>query len=100
MSELRPGMLALVIGYKYEPVNVGKIVTLERIFNNGDLSYTGRIYEGVSGAWMVKGDNLKCRTSGGAWSDSEYAYVSPQHLMPILPEVDPLDQKQQQELHA
>lgn len=100
MSELQPGMLALVIGYRYEPVNVGKIVTLDRVFNNGDQGPTGRTYEGGSGAWMVRGDNLKCRTVDGIWHESEHAYVSPQHLLPIRPEQDPLHEKQQQELHA
>lgn len=72
MSELQPGMLALVVGYTSVPVHLGKIVKV--ISLHGDMAK-------VSGA-----------------EPQEFGLIK--HLRPIKPEADPLDQKQQQELHA
>lgn len=72
MSELQPGMLALVVGYTSFPVHLGKIVKV--ISLHGDMAK-------VSGA-----------------EPQEFGLIK--HLKPIKPEADPLGQKQQQELHA
>lgn len=72
MSELKPGMLALVIGCQYHPRHIGKIVNV------------------VS----VEGDTAKVT----GCEPQEYALLK--YLLPIKPDADPLDQKQKQELHA
>lgn len=91
MSELQPGMLALVIGCTKDPVLVGCIVDIVEAIENRyplpDKQYV----------WDMKGYSL------GDWiisSGMGEFVVSSTHLMPIKPEADPLDQKQQQELHA
>lgn len=78
MSELQPGMLALVIGYVRLPESVGKIVTLVA----EDL-----IGIGNERCWFVSGldDAILVRTK---------------HLLPINPEADPLDVTHKEELHA
>lgn len=72
MSELQPGMLALVVGYTMHPVHLGKIVKV--------LSIEG-----------------ECAKVDGAQPQN---YAMLQHLLPIKPEADPLEIKVNQELHA
>lgn len=72
MSELRPGMLALVIGCLYNQHHIGKIVSVVSI--DGDTAV-------VTGAEPQNRALLK-------------------HLLPIRPESDPFHEKQQQELRA
>lgn len=73
MSELQPGMLALIIGTTgYRPETVGMIVEI--------ISVTSEAASWMNGEEMLKTAKI--------------------HLLPIKPEADPLDQKQQQELHA
>lgn len=98
MSKLEPGMLALVIGFSSFPDNVGKIVTTDRYSKTGDPGVGSAIYGGT-GAWLVKGDKLALN-HGARKVIGDFAFINPKHLLPIRPEADPLDQKQQQELHA
>lgn len=72
MSELQPGMLALVIGCQYHPHHTGKIVNV------------------VS----VEGDTV---TVTGC-EPQEYALLK--HPLPIKPEADPLDVTHKEELNA
>lgn len=72
MSELQPGMLALVIGCLYNPHHIGKIVSVVSV---EDDSAT------VTGAEPQDRALLK-------------------HLLPIRSEAEPLHEKQKQELHA
>lgn len=79
MKELQPGMLALVIGsVRSESPHIGKVVNLK---NKGNHEFFGEF-------WNIEPlapDACKALTK---------------HLMPLPPLSDPLDQKQQQELHA
>ncbi len=98
MSELQPGMLALVIGFTNVPDNVGKVVTVNRYANTGDEGVGKAIYGG-SGAWMVSGERLTL-VHGSKKIIGDFAFIKAKHLIPIRPEADPLHEKQQQELHA
>ena len=80
MSELQPGMLALVIGCYKNPEHIGKIVTIVSEAPEKAIEKYGH-------GFIIKGVEPQ------KWALSK-------HLKPIRPEADPLDQKQQQELHA
>lgn len=90
MSELQPGMLALVINTEAGVLerNIGKI---------------GLVIEVDS---LDKGCEIqiKCKDLlaffDGEFHRREDAWFCKSQLLPIKPEADPLDQKQQQELHA
>jgi len=99
MSELQPGMLALVIGCRRSAENIGKIVELIALLDPGS-AHQGEMFGGPNTAWKVKGDGLIGMNLRGDSFPSDHTYVHPSHLLPIKPEADPLDQKQQQELHA
>lgn len=79
MSELQPGMLAMVIGsVRPESPHLGKVVTLK---DKGCHDVFGEF-------WNIEPLDLDaCR-------------ALTKHLMPLPPLSDPLDQKQQQELHG
>lgn len=79
MNDLQPGMLALVIGsVRPGSPHIGKVVTLK---DKGDHELFGEF-------WNIEPLDLDaCR-------------ALTKHLMPLPPLSDPLDQKQQQELHA
>lgn len=80
MNELQPGMLALVIGCRFkENLHViGSVVTLKDSFKS---------YDGV--LWRAE-----------EWIGDDVDGILDKYLMPLPPLADPLDQKQQQELHA
>lgn len=101
MSELQAGMLALVIGGE-EIDNIGKTVCVIHSVKENDLLPCGN-YSMTTG-WVCDGEDLKTNlydegvvveTTVDSWGLFDSA-----HLLPIPPLSDPLDQKQQQELHA
>lgn len=96
MSELQPGMLALVIGFNKVCQNLGKIVELSHFVNKGELAIAG---PGKKDFWVIKGEGVGY-TVGGEIIIGSVGLAEPKHLLPIRPQSDPLDQKQQQELHA
>ena len=96
MNELQPGMLALVIGYRNVAQNLGKIVTLERFVKKGQRAIEGNASKDL---WVITGDGVGYTFGGNVIIGSKGLSES-KHLMPIRPEADPLEQKQQQELHA
>lgn len=98
MSELQPGMLALVIGFKIFPDNLGKTVTTVRYAKTGDAGTGASIYTG-DGAWMVSGDGLALN-KGGKKVICDCTFIDPKHLLPIPPLSDPLDVTHKEELHA
>lgn len=98
MSELQPGMLALVVGYRINHKNLGKIVTAKEKVFNGYVGPDGAEFISESG-WLVVGEGLSL-TSGGKFVDSPFCYIEESHLLPIKPEADPLEIKVNQELHA
>lgn len=57
MSELQPGMLAMIIGYSKHPVNMGKIVTLMRVVVPGD-KHEMATYGGEKPCWLVEGQGI------------------------------------------
>lgn len=80
MSELQPGMLALVVGCRFKENSsvIGSVVTLRDSFISND-GVMWRAYE-----WLCdEADNIQAK-----------------YLMPLPPLADPLHEKQQQELHA
>lgn len=80
MSELKPGMLALIIGaYKF-PENIGRVVML------GDRAPAHWIDEYGDGF-------LTEDLEGSPW-------VLSKHLLPLPPLSDPLDVTHKEELHA
>ena len=98
MSELQPGMLALVIGYDQNPDNLGKIVTAERKVFAGDETPSGARFVLAEG-WLVTGSGLSI-TRGNTRQKSDYCYIDERNLMPIKPEADPLHVTHKEELHA
>lgn len=96
MSKLEPGMLALVIGCKNNPVNIGKSVTLEAFVKAGDRFVLGKARRD---SWHVSGNGLSCLVGDEIVVGSD-TLVASEHLLPIKPESDPLETKQEQELHA
>ena len=97
MSELQPGMLALVTGCSKYPVDIGKVVTLDRFLNKGD--HTPDNGYAVKDLWMATGENLH-RVRDGNLAKSDFGLYLSSHLLPIKPEADPLDVTHKEELHA
>lgn len=84
MSKLEPGMLAIIIGARYvgTMANIGKMVEVVSIEPDSQALVKG---ESITDQYGSKVEQALCLTS---------------HLMPIKPEFDPLETKQEQELHA
>ena len=99
MSELQAGMLALVVGCRTNPSNIGKVVELIRVMNIGDVA-DGRRFAGPAPAWKIKGDSLVYLKVSGEAVDSDTSYAESRHLMPITPMQDPLAVTHKEELHA
>ena len=96
MSELQPGMLALVTGYKNVAQNLGKIVTLDKFVSAGEIAIHGPVRRDL---WVISGNGVGY-TFGGNIIIGSIGLSEARHLMPIKPEADPLEIKQHQELHA
>ena len=103
-TELKPGMMALVIGCVKRPENIGKVVELISYIKKGDRNSSGHVMNADS--WEIKGDNLFSITvlAGTdiliSTSLGERSSASPNHLMPIKPESDPLHTKEEQHASA
>lgn len=101
MSELQAGMLAMIVGAKHVTENIGKVVTIESFHKEGESYKTG-VFQ--SDLFMVSGSGLIAvfiRNDGEILKEEgSIAFCYGKYLLPIKPEADPLDQKQQQELHA
>lgn len=101
MSELQPGMLALIIRDEICE-NLGKMVAVDRFVRNGDdlPDQTTSIGDG----WLVIGEGLLSEIvedgiSIGLVADN-CAVFEASALLPIKPETDPLDVTHKEELHA
>lgn len=99
MSELQPGMLALVIGCRVDPSNIGKVVSLVKFMHPGDI-HDGEMFAGPEAGWKISSDNLVFLIAAGDRYFSDTSYARGSDLLPLPPLSDPLDQKQQQELHG
>lgn len=91
MSELQPGMLALVVGCRKDPKLVGSIIevkeAIEVRFPLPDRKDAWDRNGYAAGDWV-------CSHSMG-----EFA-IATKHLKAIKPESDPLDVTHKEELHA
>jgi hypothetical protein len=96
MSELQPGMLALVIGCKNVHENLGKIVELDRFVMAGEIALDAPARDNF---WVIKGEGIGY-TLGGRTIIGSIGLAKPKHLLPIKPESDPLDVTHKEELHA
>jgi hypothetical protein len=99
MSELQAGMLAMIIGCTRTPVNIGKIVTLNRVVSKGE-KHCQATYDGDEQSWLVEGDGVIATNVLGDEYEFGFTYVGSKHLMPIPPLADPLDVTHKEELHA
>jgi len=88
----------LVIGFRKNPGNLGKIVTAKQKVFDGCIGPNGAMFSGSSG-WLVTGEGLTL-TQGGKFIDSPFCYIEEYHLLPIKPEADPLDVTHKEELHV
>ena len=85
MSELQPGMLALVYGLIVDTEFNGVMVVLKYQITPDSLD---DFEDSCIGEWVVE----HCGEDEGTFNS--------RNLLPIKPEADPLHEKQQQELHA
>lgn len=103
-TELKPGMMALIIGCVKSPENIGKVVELISYIKKGDRNSSGHVMNADS--WEIKGDNLlaiRVLKGTNIISDTSFGEISqaaPNHLMPINPESDPLQTKEEQHASA
>lgn len=97
--KLSPGMMCLVVGFREDPVNLGKVVTLKSFHKRGDFIQTGKgdsLASLVQDCWLVEGKNLSREWRCGL-TNKVITYVDcngifkTEHLMPIRPEEDPLE---------
>ena len=103
MSELQPGMLALVIGAKHCHENIGKIVEIESFHRKGDPYEGGGTYR--DDLFTCSGDDLLAafvlHDSGNVRkARGNFTFCRPSELLPIKPEADPLHVTHKEELHA
>lgn len=85
MSELQPGMLALIHGLVVDTEFNGMMVTLKYQVTQQNMD---EFDDPEIGDWIVE-----CR-------DEEEGTFDPKNLLPIKPEADPLDVTNKEELHA
>lgn len=95
MGEIKPGVLAMVVGCYNDPSDIGKIVHVERLSLRGEKSPDGGEF-GDDQGWLCTGDNIKSYP----FEFAGWCYYATQHLMPINPSADPLEQTQEQEQTA
>ncbi len=83
MSELKPGVLALIIGSRYESTraNIGKIVEVISLEPSGEV--------------LSKGESLVDKQGNPV----QQALCLNTHLLPIKAEPDPLTVTNKEELH-
>lgn len=94
-TELKPGMMALVIGSK----NEGKIVTLIENALNGHRANKYSTFSGSDDGWFVVGGDLFA-ICNGIEVLRDFSYIRSKHLMPIKPQADPLHIKEEQHASA
>ena len=97
MSELQPGMLALVVNADKCLDNIGKIVQLSHFVKKGDA--TPKRIAGVD-CWVAYGDDLFTNARLDGLQKPGYGIFKPSDLLPIKPEADQLDVTHKEELHA
>ena len=95
MIQLKPGALAMIIGARTPSgrANIGKSVSLfalcepgERILNPVNCVVTELPREALRALWLVTGDIQAVDGQPG------YAFVRPEHLLPLTPDALPADE--------
>ena len=88
-TELKPGMMALVIGAYACTKNIGRLVTLELFIkpNSSEFVVDGVFETEDEPMWVVSAENIQRNTAGGIIISNLGAHVE-KHLMPIKPESD------------
>lgn len=99
MSELHAGMLALVVGCRSNPANIGKVVELVKFMAPNDV-HDERRFAGPVPAWKIKGHGLVFLSVSGSEHDSDSSYAESRHLLPLPKLADPLEVTHKEELHA
>lgn len=103
MSDLQPGMLAMIIDAKHCHENIGKIVEIESFHKKGDPYENGGKFnrdlftcsgDGLIAAFVIQNSDEIVKESGN------FTFCAPQDLMPIKPEADSLHVTHKEELHA
>lgn len=86
MSELQPGMLAMIYGLNRDTEFNGWLVSLDHQVTPENID---DYFETSLGDWIVEHHG-----------EIVFGTFRPQNLLPIKPEADPLDVTETQELHA
>ena len=87
-TELKPGVMALVIGSKKCPDNIGRMVTIYDI-DEGDKS-----------ALVGADDLMVCDIETGRYFKNDSCWMYFNQLLPIKPQADPLHTKEEQHASA
>lgn len=87
-TELKPGMMALVIGSEKCPENIGRIVTIDGV-DEDDKS-----------ALVCADDLMVCDIETNSYFKNDSCWMYFNQLMPIKPEADPLNTKEEQHASA
>lgn len=95
MFQLKPGTLAMIIAARTPAgrANIGKSVSLfalcqpgERILNPVNGVVTELPHEAQRALWLVTGDIQSVDGQAG------FAFVRPEHLMPLTPDILPAEE--------
>lgn len=98
-TELKPGMMALVIGAANVTSNTGKIVEIDSFIKAGDKLPSGN-YAGID-CILAYGDGLDVfSTTRKVVEKRNYGLFFASQLMPIKPQSDPLHTKEEQHASA
>lgn len=90
--KLEPGIMAMVIGCRIDPSDIGKIVKLREFVKAGESTILNNGMSKVKNdCWVCIGDNIGHANSMGVKTLGKFGLYSSQHLMPIRPEEDPLE---------
>ena len=98
-TELKPGMMALVIGATSCTDNIGKIVEVDCFVKAGDKLPSGNS-AGID-CIVAYGDCLVVfRPVSMVYESRDYGLFLASQLMPVNPEADPLQAKEEQHASA
>lgn len=87
-AELKPGMMALVICSEKCPENIGRIVTIDGV-DEDDKS-----------ALVCADDLMVCDIETNSYLKNDSCWMYFNQLMPIKPEADPINTKEEQHASA
>jgi len=97
--QFKPGDLAVIVGCNMFTENLGKVCELKQFLAGGDtvLMADGVLTISPGDCWLVEGDDVigayQCRLSREITRVASQALVQPSHLMPLLGDFAPAQQK-------